>query len=140
MATIPDRHGWEAVGIAPARHRAHDAAILQGTIARMTDYASLIDAEIWAFIRATEAAYPADTASHSIAEQRAIYDRMCQVFLRGYPPGVTATDRSFAGVPCRVYAGRGATVIYAHGGGYVVGGCTAMTKSAPKSAPAPGLP
>lgn len=86
------------------------------------DYAQLIDAETWAFIRATDAAYPPDTASLTIADQRAIYDRMCRLFHRGYPPGVTATDRSFGGVPCRHYPGQGATVVYAHGGGFVVGG------------------
>lgn len=86
------------------------------------DYTRLIDAPTWAFIRATEAAYPPDTATLSIADQRAIYDRMCRTFFRGYPPGVTATDEVIAGVPCRRYPGAGPVVIYAHGGGYVVGG------------------
>ena len=54
------------------------------------DYARLIDAPTWAFIRDTDAAYPPDTATRSIAEQRAIYDAMCREFLRGYPPGVTS--------------------------------------------------
>lgn len=88
----------------------------------MTDYSQIIDAETWAFIRATEAAYPPDTATLSIADQRAIYDRMCRAFFRGYPPGVTAADRLFGGVPCRLYPGDGATVVYFHGGGFVVGG------------------
>ena len=65
------------------------------------DYTRLIDAPTWAFIRATEAAYPPDTATLSIADQRAIYDRMCRAFFRGYPPGVTATDELIAGVSCR---------------------------------------
>lgn len=87
------------------------------------DYASLIDAPTWAFIRATEAAYPPDTATLTIADQRAIYDRMCRAFFRGYPAGVSAEDLSLGGVPCRRYPGAGpATVIYAHGGGFVVGG------------------
>lgn len=88
----------------------------------MTDYSTLIDAETWAFIQATDAAYPPDTATLSIAEQRAIYDRMCRVFFRGYPAGVTAADRMFGDVPCRIYPGDGATVVYFHGGGFVVGG------------------
>ncbi|MBK6466536.1 MAG: alpha/beta hydrolase [Rhodobacter sp.] len=88
-----------------------------------TDYQSLIDAPTWAFIRESEAAYPPDTATLSIADQRAIYDRMCRAFHRGYPAGVTAEDRPVGGVPCRVYPGAGpATVIYLHGGGFVVGG------------------
>ena len=86
------------------------------------DYQSLIDAETWAFIDATNAAYPPDTATLTIADQRAIYDRMCRVFHRGYPPGLVAEDRPVAGVPCRIYAGKEPTVIYLHGGGYVVGG------------------
>lgn len=88
----------------------------------MTDYSQLIDEETWAFIRTTDAAYPPDTASLSIADQRAIYDRMCRLFFRGYPPGVTAADRMFGGVPCRIYPGDGALVVYFHGGGFVVGG------------------
>lgn len=88
----------------------------------MPDYSSLIDAPTWAFIRQTEASYPPDTATMSIGDQRAIYDRMCRVFFRGYPPGVTARDETLAGVPCRIYPGAAPTVIYLHGGGFVVGG------------------
>lgn len=87
-----------------------------------SDYPNLIDAPTWAFIRATDAAYPPDTASLTIADQRAIYDRMCRIFHRGYPKGVTAQDVSVAGVACRHYPGAGPLVIYLHGGGFVVGG------------------
>ena len=86
------------------------------------DYQSLIDAPTWAFIRATDAAYPPDTASLSIADQRAIYDGMCRAFRCGYPPGVTARDHEIAGVPCRDFAGAAPAVLYLHGGGFVVGG------------------
>lgn len=86
------------------------------------DYARIIDAPTWDFIRRSEAVYPPDTASLTIAQQRAIYDAMCRAFHRGYPPGVTAQDRPFGGVPCRHYPGHGGTVIYFHGGGFVVGG------------------
>jgi acetyl esterase len=87
------------------------------------DYHKIIDEPTWAFIRATDAAYPPDTATLTIADQRRIYDRMCQSFAQDYPPGVTAQDLQIAGVPCRLYRGRGAaTVIYLHGGGFVVGG------------------
>jgi acetyl esterase len=90
---------------------------------RPADYQSLIDAPTWAFIRQSEAAYPPDTATLTIADQRRIYDGMCRAFFQGYPPGVTAEDRAIGGVPCRVYQGSGlATVIYLHGGGFVVGG------------------
>ncbi|MES2845000.1 MAG: alpha/beta hydrolase [Pseudomonadota bacterium] len=86
------------------------------------DYTQLIDAPTWAFIRATEAAYPPNTANLTIRDQRAIYDRMCRAFDRGYPAGIMAQDRNFGGVPCRLYAGVGAVVVYFHGGGFVVGG------------------
>ena len=88
----------------------------------MPDYATLMDEATWAFIRRTEASYPPDTATLSIADQRAIYDRMCRVFFQGYPPGVTAQAETLAGVPCRIYPGMGPTVLYLHGGGLVVGG------------------
>lgn len=90
------------------------------------DYARLIDAETWAFIRDSESWYPPDTATAPVERQREIYDRMCRAFHRGYPPGVTARDAPVAGVPCRHYRKAGAapaaTVLYLHGGGFVVGG------------------
>lgn len=86
------------------------------------DYHTLIDAPTWAFIDKTNASYPPDTATLSIAEQRAIYDRMCRAFDTPYPPGVTSHDQPIAGVPCRIYPGAQPTVLYLHGGGFVVGG------------------
>lgn len=86
------------------------------------DYTTLIDAETWAFIEATDACYPPDTASFTIAQQRAVYDAMCRSFHRGYPGGVTSEDRTVAGVPCRIFAGVAPAVLYLHGGGFVVGG------------------
>lgn len=89
------------------------------------DYARLIDAETWAFIRASEATYPPDAASLDIDGQRRVYDAMCRVFYRGRPASVTTDDRLFRGVRCRIYttgATARATVVYFHGGGFVVGG------------------
>lgn len=86
------------------------------------DYQTLIDAPTWAFIERTNASYPPDTATLSIADQRAIYDRMCAAFDTPYPSGVTSHDQPIAGVPCRIYPGAQPTVLYLHGGGYVVGG------------------
>ena len=88
----------------------------------MPNYQTLIDAPTWAFIEKTNASYPANTATLSIAEQRAIYDRMCAAFDTPYPPGVTSHDKPVAGVPCRIYPGKQPTVLYLHGGGFVVGG------------------
>lgn len=88
------------------------------------DYSQLIDAETWAFIRKTDEFYPPEAVSFTIEDQRRVYDRMCRAFFNGYPDGVQVTDRPFDGVPCRVYeigASKG-TVVYLHGGGFVVGG------------------
>lgn len=89
---------------------------------QQTDYQSLIDDSTWAFIAATEAAYPPDAAALSIADQRRVYDAMCARFYAGRPAGVKTQDQTVAGVPCRRYAGLGPVVIYLHGGGFVVGG------------------
>ena len=91
----------------------------------MPDYDHLIDAETWAFIRRTGEFYPDDAVDLTIAGQRAVYDRMCLAFHRGYPAGVAAEDRAVGGVPARIYTtaeAPRATVVYFHGGGFVVGG------------------
>ena len=84
----------------------------------------MIDAETWAFIDKTNSYYPPDAVTRSIADQRAVYDQMCRAFFRGYPEGVEVSDVSAAGVPCRLYTAGApsVTVIYFHGGGFVVGG------------------
>jgi len=87
-----------------------------------TDYQSLIDTPTQAFIARTAACYPDDTASAPIAEQRRVYDAMCAVFHHGIPAGVTVRDIPIAGVACRAYSGVWPTVVYLHGGGFVVGG------------------
>jgi len=83
-------------------------------------------ADLRAFIRKTEESYPPDAADFSVAEQRVFYDRMCRAFDRPYPAGVTGEDCMIAGVPCRIYTPAEAlsdvSVIYFHGGGFVVGG------------------
>ncbi|MCK8463220.1 alpha/beta hydrolase [Aliiroseovarius sp. S1339] len=88
------------------------------------DYDTLIDAETWAFIHETEGYYPPDTISAGIAAQRATYDRMCRAFFTGYPDGVSAQDDRAGSVPIRIYecGAHDVTVIYFHGGGFVVGG------------------
>ncbi|MCC5971778.1 MAG: alpha/beta hydrolase [Pararhodobacter sp.] len=91
----------------------------------MRDYSWLAE-DMHAFIEKTEAAYPPDAAEFTIAEQRAFYDRMCQLFDRPHPPGLSTEDRAIAGVPCRIYTPQGmrpgVSVLYFHGGGFVVGG------------------
>lgn len=88
------------------------------------DYDKLIDDEVRAFIRKTAESYPEDAVAGSIADQRRSYDTMCAVFHQGRPEGVTAEDRRADGVPVRVYSAGdpSCTVMYFHGGGFVVGG------------------
>lgn len=88
------------------------------------DYTQLIDAPTWAFIQTTALYYPTETAGFSIEDQRRVYNRMCRAFHQGYPPGITTSDTAIAGVPVRIYSGRPSTttVLYFHGGGFIVGG------------------
>ncbi|WP_432256366.1 alpha/beta hydrolase [Limimaricola sp. AA108-03] len=82
------------------------------------------DPEILRFIAETEAAYPAEANTASTAENRRHYDAMCAVFRSLRPGDVAVSDAAVAGVPIRRYRPRGATgpfLLYAHGGGYVVG-------------------
>ena len=91
----------------------------------MPDYATLIDPETWAFIRDSERWYPPETASYSITDQRRVYDQMCRAFHRPYPAGMTVHEQRINAVPCRIYTtvqAPAATVLYFHGGGFVVGG------------------
>ena len=88
----------------------------------MTDYSERIDAPTWAFIKTTEAAYPADTSGFTMAQHRAAYDAMCRVFYHGRPAGLVVQDRRIAGVACRAYQGGPLQLVYFHGGGFYVGG------------------
>lgn len=96
----------------------------------MTDYTKLIDAETWAFIERTNAYYPPDTIDYTIVQQREIYDRMCREFHAGYPDGVTAETTAIVLpsrlIPIRIYRSSEqpaeATVLYYHGGGFILGG------------------
>ncbi|PCH66185.1 MAG: esterase [Rhodobacteraceae bacterium] len=90
----------------------------------LADYQRLIDGETWDFIRATGDSYPEDAVVLDIAGQRRVYDAMCRAFHQDYPAGVTAQDRIGDGVPVRVYTAGQPTrsVVFFHGGGFVVGG------------------
>lgn len=88
------------------------------------DYSTKIDAETWDFIAKTGDYYPPETVTYTVDQQREIYDRMCRAFFQGYPDGVTATDHKIDHIPTRHYTSgdAAATVMYFHGGGFVVGG------------------
>lgn len=100
------------------------------------DYSTLIDAETWAFIRATEAQYP--TGTLTVAQQRTAYDAMCRAFHAGRP-SINVADQTIAGVPCRFYGDGPVTVLYLHGGGFVVGGLDSHDDVCAELAHATGL-
>lgn len=88
------------------------------------DYERLIDEETWAFIRKTGECYPEDAVALTIAEQRAVYNEMAQEFRAPRPGMVRTEDRAANGVPIRIYSAGDPTrtVLFCHGGGFVVGG------------------
>lgn len=88
------------------------------------DYERLIDEETWAFIRRTAESYPDGAVDLSIEDQRRVYNAMCAEFRQPRPDGVSVQDISADGVPVRVYTAGDPTrtVVYFHGGGFVVGG------------------
>ncbi len=93
-------------------------------------YADLIDDEIWTFIERSDSFYPPDTADYPIEKQREIYNQLCASFHAGYPEGVEAVDSGIQTsdhvIPTRSYTLNGSasdvSVVYYHGGGFVVGG------------------
>lgn len=90
----------------------------------MADYDALLDDEIKAYIARCEASYPPEVLGLDIAGHRRVYNEMCADFDVGRPAGVSVQDEAHGGWPCRRYeAGTPtATVVYFHGGGFVVGG------------------
>jgi acetyl esterase len=88
------------------------------------DYGVLLDDEIWAYMRRSDEFYPPDAVGLSIEDQRAVYNKMCAAFHQPHPDGVQTWDVTIGGVPCRRYevGASDITVIYYHGGGFVVGG------------------
>lgn len=97
-------------------------------VAAMTpaQYRAYLDDEVLAFIAETESWYPPGASARAIGEQRRSYDAMCRSFFAGYPQGVAAEDLTADGVRLRAYHRAdgvvGTSVIYAHGGGFILGG------------------
>ncbi|MDX8518059.1 alpha/beta hydrolase [Mesorhizobium dulcispinae] len=92
-------------------------------------YADLLDPELWDYIDKVNSRYPPEIVAAPIAEQRAVYNRMCVAFHQGRPEGVIASDGLVAtasyAIPVRRYRvadkAAAATVVYYHGGGFVLG-------------------
>jgi len=89
-----------------------------------------LDGEMEAFIARVSSYYPDGDAPLSVDLQRASYNAMCRAFHAGYPDRVSSHDETLpgAGGPIQVRRYRpgdaepAATVVYLHGGGYILGG------------------
>jgi acetyl esterase len=92
-------------------------------------YRVLLDPEIWTFIDRVDSFYPPETITFPIERQRAVYAQLCRAFYAGRPRSVQVTDsmveRSGCKVPIRHYRDAhrrsDATILYYHGGGFVLG-------------------
>lgn len=83
------------------------------------------ETEIVAFQERCDCFYPPEAVSAPVERQREWYDALCRDFDLGRPAGLTTEDRRLAGVATRRYRpariGAQATILYFHGGGFVVG-------------------
>lgn len=59
------------------------------------------DPQVLDFIRRTEKSCPPEANAASAADNRRAYDIMCAAFRAPRPEGLTATDQTIGGVPCR---------------------------------------
>ncbi|SFO54693.1 acetyl esterase [Mesorhizobium sp. NFR06] len=92
-------------------------------------YADRLDPGLWDYIDEVNSWYPPQIVAAPIAEQRAVYDKMCAAFHQGRPDGVDVSDglvtTAAHAVPVRRYrmasAVGAAVVVYYHGGGFVLG-------------------
>lgn len=91
------------------------------------------DPEVRAFVDVVESHYPPDAQGASVAQMRAYYDSLCEQLRAPRPQTINVTDccvpaRGLApAVPVRHYRRQdvepgGVTLLYFHGGGFVVGG------------------
>ncbi len=87
-------------------------------------YDTDIDQQTWAFIRKTERFYSDDLVSPVIEQQRYEYDEMCRAFWTGHPDGISVETLEWDQIPVRIYEPTDpmGTLVYYHGGGFVVGG------------------
>ena len=94
------------------------------------DYRKLLDGEMWAFIDRINAFYPPEAIDWPIDRNREVYDRMSRAFHAGRPEGVGTETTAIATpthrIPVRIYRNAApdgaATILYFHGGGFILGG------------------
>ena len=86
-------------------------------------YDSEIDKETWAFIEKTKSFYSDELLSHSIEQQRLEYNQMCRAFDTHRQYELIITTEKWDTIPVRIYEPQNSigTLIYFHGGGFVVG-------------------
>ncbi|MEZ5774036.1 MAG: alpha/beta hydrolase [Hyphomicrobiaceae bacterium] len=90
----------------------------------------MLDSEMQAFVEKVDSLYPPDAVDLDADGQRRVYDDLCGAFSPAHPKGVRALDDTLARpggtIPVRRYHREGgegpASVVYFHGGGFVVGG------------------
>jgi acetyl esterase len=91
----------------------------------MTDIVPL-DSGMKAFLDVLAKATPTEAQHWPLEKQRSEWNALCASFRANYPPNIDVTDIVANGVACRVFKPKGqalrAGVIYAHGGGWVLGG------------------
>ena len=106
------------------------------------DYSKLLDTEMQAFVARTEAFYEGLPATAGWDDLRVAYDRMCADFRAARPPGLSVIDTNIAGVRVRIYepaAPKPPTLLYLHGGGFVMGGIETHDDVCAELAAATGL-
>ncbi|WP_282076560.1 alpha/beta hydrolase [Epibacterium ulvae] len=93
------------------------------------DYERRIDEETWRFIRTTGECYPDESEHLPILEQRRAYEDMARHFRAPYPPQVKRQDFDIADIKLREYTAGSPTrtVLYLHGGGFVLGSLDSHT-------------
>ncbi len=93
------------------------------------DYERRIDEQTWQFIRETGECYPDDIDTLTIAEQRDAYEEMARNFRAPWPVQVHCEDLDADGVPVRQYVAGdpSRTILYLHGGGFVLGSLDSHT-------------
>lgn len=85
------------------------------------DYSALLDDEVKAFVSASQSHFAHLSPDASVDQQRRAYDSMCIAMRAPRPEGLTITDDRVGGIGVRIYGQGAVTVLYIHGGGFVLG-------------------
>jgi acetyl esterase len=84
-----------------------------------------LDPGMASFAKLLAAQMPAGFESWPLAKQREVWNDVCKAFRAPYPADLTVEDITCNGVSCRIYRpehlNQSPTVIYGHGGGWVLG-------------------